>query len=174
MKFNGEITKIDTDIRTRMTSLTILLDNNINTWLGEQKSSQAIVEIKGNKRSLNANGLAWALMQEIAKSVGITKEEVYRDLIKNVGDFEIIPIRDDALEKFCSAWSKNGVGWVTETTTSKLEGYTNVLCYYGTSTYDNKQMIRFINAIKQECEQLGIPTDEKEIESLLETWKGEK
>lgn len=112
-------------------------------------------------------------MQEIAKSVGITKEEVYRDLIKNVGDFEIIPIRDDAVEKFCSAWSKNGVGWVTETTTSKLEGYTNVLCYYGTSTYDNKQMKRFIDAIKQECEGLGIPTDEKEIESLLETWKGE-
>jgi hypothetical protein len=173
MKFNGEITKIDTDIRTRTSLLTILLESNINTWLGEQKSSHAIVEIKGDKRSLNANAMAWALIQEIAKSVGITKEEVYRDLIRNVGDFELIPIKEEAVDKFCNAWSKNGVGWVTETTTSKLKGFKNVLAYYGTSTYDKKQMSRFIDAIIQECDSLGIPVNENEMQSLIQTWEGE-
>lgn len=173
MKFNGEITIIDTDIRTRTSLLTILLESNINTWLGEQKGSHAIVEIKGGKRSLNANAMAWALIQEIAKSVGITKEEVYRDLIRNVGDFELIPIKEEAVDKFCNAWSKNGVGWVTETTTSKLKGFKNVLAYYGTSTYDKKQMSRFIDAIIQECDSLGIPVNENEMQSLIKTWEGE-
>ena len=73
--------------------------------------------------------------------------------------------------KFKQAWSKNGLGWITDTTRSKLEGYTNVIAYYGSSIYDTKEMSRFIELIIQECEQLHIETRSKEeIDSLLESW----
>jgi hypothetical protein len=60
---------------------------------------------------------------------------------------------------------------MTETMPSKLEGCTNVILYYGSSTYDTAQMSRLINIIVEECRQLGIETKSKEeVESLLRQW----
>ena len=98
-------------------------------------------------------------------------EEIYKDLIKEIGVYEVVPIKDIAVEKFCDAWSQNGLGWITEITKSKLEGYTNVLAYYGSSTYDTKQMARLIDLVIQECNQYGIETrSQEEIESMLKEW----
>lgn len=123
------------------------------------------------KRSLDANAYAWVLLGKLQDKLHIPKEEIYRDAIKNIGSYEVIPIKNEAVEKFRQAWSKKGLGWITETTKSKLDGYTNVLAYYGSSIYDKKEMTRFIEQIIQECEQLDIETKSKtEIDSLLESW----
>lgn len=118
-------------------------------------------EIKEHKqkRSLDANSYSWVLMQKIADKVGNTKEEVYREAIKDVGQFEILPIKDEAVDTFKHAWTKKGLGWICETLgESKLEGYTNVIAYYGTSCYTSDKMAKFIDYIVQECKQLGIET----------------
>ena len=47
----------------------------------------------------------------------------YRDLIKNIGSFEIIPVKNEAVERFRQAWSNHGLGWLTETMKSKLERF---------------------------------------------------
>jgi hypothetical protein len=83
-----------------------------------------------------------------------------------------VPIKDEAVERFRECWSKNGLGWITETIPSKLDGYTNVLTYYGSSVYSQKEMNRFIDLLVQECQQLGIETkSENEIKSLIESWR---
>lgn len=124
------------------------------------------------KRSLDANAYAWVLLGKLQDKLHIPKEEIYRDAIKNIGSYEVIPIKNEAVEKFRQAWSKKGLGWITETTKSKLDGYTNVLAYYGSSIYDKKEMTRFIEQIIQECEQLDIETKSKtEIDSLLRSWE---
>ena len=46
------------------------------------------------KRSLSANGYAWALMDEIAAALRITKEEVYRKAINDVGVFTEMRFKD--------------------------------------------------------------------------------
>lgn len=126
---------------------------------------------KTNNRSLDANGYMWELLGKLKDVLKIEKEDIYRDLIRNIGDYETVPIRNDAVDKFCEAWSKKGLGWITETVPSKLDGYTNVLAYYGSSTYDTKNMSRLIELAIQECEQLGIETKPKaEIDALLESW----
>ena len=76
------------------------------------------------------------------------------------------------VEKFRDAWSKNGLGWVTDTVKSKLDGFTNVVAYYGSSTYDTKEMSRLIDLVIQECNQLGIETKtDEEIKALMESWE---
>lgn len=92
-------------------------------------------------------GYAWVLLGELQEVLNIPKEDIYKDLIKNIGSYEVIPIKNEAVEKFRNAWSKNGLGWITETTKSKLEGFTNVLAYYGSSVYDSKEMSRLIDLI---------------------------
>ena len=55
--------------------------------------------------------------------------------------------------------------------TSKLEGYTNVRNFYGSSAYDKAQMSRLIDLIVQEAKQLGVETlSESEKALLLEGW----
>lgn len=142
------------------------------TWLLEQDNTKKyeVKEYK-EKRSLDANAYAWVLLGKLQDRLHIPKEDIYRDLIRNIGSYEVVPIKNEALEKFKQAWSKNGLGWITDTTRSKLEGYTNVIAYYGSSIYDTKEMSRFIELIIQECEQLHIETRSKEeIDSLLESW----
>ena len=142
------------------------------TWLLEQDNTKKyeVKEYK-EKRSLDANAYAWVLLEKLQDRLHIPKEEIYRDLIRNIGSYEVVPIKNEALSKFKQAWSKNGLGWITDTTKSKLEGYTNVIAYYGSSIYNTKEMSRFIELIIQECEQLHIETRSKEeIDSLLESW----
>ena len=65
-----------------------------------------------------------------------------------------------------------GVGWVCEILgESKLDGYTNVITYYGSSTYDSLQMSRLINLIQEECKQYGIEVmTQAELALLMDGW----
>ena len=121
------------------------------------------------KRSLDANAYAWVLLGKLAAKLNIPKEEVYRQIIRDVGDnYEILPIRDEAVDKWISAWEEKGIGWCCDVLgKSKLGGYTNVIAYYGSSTYDSKQMSNFISLIVQECVEQDIETATPRELSLL-------
>lgn len=121
------------------------------------------------KRSLDANAYAWALIGQIAQKVGKGKTEVYRDYISEIGDFETVCVQNKAVDKFREAWEHNGLGWVTETVKSKINGCTNILCYYGSSTYDTAQMSRLIDLIVQDAKALGIPTETPEQLALMKS-----
>lgn len=123
-------------------------------------------------RSLNANAKCWAMCDQIAKALKITKEEVYRKCITEVGPYTPLPIKAEAVEDFQRIWSSHGVGWVCVVMDdSKIEGYKLVFAYQGSSAYDTKQMSRLIDCIMQEAESLGIETlSERERSLLLDAW----
>ena len=124
-----------------------------------------------NRRSRDANALAWVLIDKIAEKTRIPKKEVYRNAIREIGGVsEMVCVQDKAVERLRSGWEKNGIGWQTETAPSKLPGCTNVILYYGSSTYDTAQMSRLLDLIIQECEQQGIPTLRDEADALLGKW----
>ena len=125
------------------------------------------------KRSLDANSYAWVLLGKLANRVGLPKEEVYREFIKDVGgNYEVLPIRNDAVDKWISNWQSKGIGWVCDILgESKLDGYTNVITYYGSSTYDSLQMSRLINLIQEDCKQYGIEVmTPAELALLMDGW----
>ena len=133
--------------------------------------------VKAKKpRSLDANALAWKLCTEIANAVGVTKEEVYRDAIKGVGEYTPLPIREDAVDEFKRIWAGHGVGWFAEVVdNSKLAGFKLCFAYQGSSVYTVEQMSRLIDALMQDAEALGIDTmSEREKSLLLEAWGNEK
>ena len=126
------------------------------------------------KRSLDANAYAWVMISRLAERLNIPKTDIYRQAIKEIGgNSDVVCILDKAVDSLCDGWQRNGIGWLTETFPSKLDGCTNVTLYYGSSTYDTAQMSRLINNIVEECRQLGIETKSKEeLDSLLGAWKG--
>ena len=117
----------------------------------KQFDNLKMFEIKEHKekRSLDANAYAWVLLGKLQEKLCITKEEIYRNLIKEIGSYEIVPVKDEAVERFTQSWNKNGLGWITDTMKSKLKGFTNVICYYGSSSYNNQEMSRLIDLIIQ-------------------------
>ena len=122
------------------------------------------------KRSLSANGYAWVLMDKIAAALRITKEEVYRKAINDVGVFTEIKVKDaDAARRFKQIWQANGLGWLTKTVND-----TTVYAYYGSSTYDTAEMARLIDYIVDEAKRLHIETLPPEKLEIMKTEWGKK
>jgi len=140
----------------------------------EEKVYTAEIKPYRKKRSLDANGYYWKLCGELSAKLNIPPVEIYRQHIQNIGNnYEILPLKDEAVEKFCEAWQRNGMGWLTNTLgPSKLEGYTNIMAYYGSSTYDSKQMSQLIDLLVTDCREQGIDTaTPEEIERMKQQYE---
>ena len=131
------------------------------------------VEIKEykKKRSLNANSYCWALIQEIADALGSTKEEIYKKFIKEKGIFRTMKVDNNALNTLTYLWQDKGLGWVVDIL-DKNEEDTEVILYYGTSSYNSKQMATFIDYIVESAKDIGIQVlSPQELALLKENWK---
>ena len=125
------------------------------------------------KRSLDANAYCWVLINKLADVMRIPPTEVYRQAIQDIsGNSEILPVRDDAVEQFKQAWSHNGIGWlVRDMGKSKLQGYRNLMVYYGSSVYTGSQMNALIDHLIQDCKALDIETlTPDKLSLLMEEW----
>ena len=105
---------------------------------------------------------------EYPEKLGDTAENIYRHYVKDYGVRDYILVQDQAVEELQNRWNKKGMGWFAETMRKgKVEGTTTVIVYYGSSSYDSKEMSRLVDAIIADCEENGIHTMTKnEIMSL--------
>ena len=179
-ELTGKIANVSLDYFSGRHLVTFLLNEGsqaramIGDLEGQEKLSLKIGKLK-KKRSLDANAYCWTLIGKIAEKTGLPKDEVYREAIKAVGSYEIVCVKEEAADSLRKGWEHNGLGWQTDTMLSKLDGCTNVVLYYGSSTYDVEQMTRLIDSIVQDCKSLGIETKaQNEIDSLLNSWGGKK
>lgn len=89
----------------------------------QDKTKQYELKEYKPKRSLDSNAYCWVLLGKLQDELHIKKEDIYRDLIRNIGSYEIVPIKNDAVERFRESWSRSGIGWITETMKSKFERF---------------------------------------------------
>lgn len=144
---------VDKDSRTAIKQIVDELD----------KDTQYTFEVSrpSKRKTLDQNAYLWVLCDRIAMRIHSTKEEVYKGVIKDVGTSDILLVQDKAVDRLCNNWSKKGIGWFCERTDSRIKDWTNVICYYGTSCYDRKEMSRLIEEIVNEAKSLGISTEVK-------------
>lgn len=125
------------------------------------------------KRSLDANAYMWRLLDEESKILHVTREELYRKAIRAVGVYDDVAVIGKAVPAFVRGWSERGIGWFTETFDSKLAGCVKVRVYYGSSSYDSKQMARLIDYVVEDAQHLGIETlTPDELERMKTEWAG--
>ena len=128
------------------------------------------------KRSNDANAYFFVLADKLAERLNIPKTEIYRHYVKEIGGVsEIVCVKNEAVDKLCNGWEHNGLGWQTDRVPSKINGCTNVVLYYGSSTYNTEQMSRLINLIVEDCKAQGIETKTpEEIANILSLWESER
>ena len=128
------------------------------------------------KRSLNANSYCWVLCDNIAKELSkdgtiTTKEVVYQDSILQIGTFEPMIWEEKNFEKCKEIWQKQGLGFLVQEVARKNK-CVKVHCYYGSSTYDSKEMSLLIQSLVELAESLNLETKSRaEIDSLLRSWE---
>lgn len=137
------------------------------------KDYEVIIRRKRRKRSLDANAYLWVLIGKLGAKLHKSDREIYREFIKDNGVFEIVPIRKDAIVRWTENWNKNGIGWVCDNLGEcrNTEGYHNLKCYYGSSTYTSEEMARLIDAVVFDCKAQGIETmTPNEIAEMVQKW----
>ena len=178
MQTTGQIVDINIDFETRKPKISLLLNTDEISIVEQLKNENKLnIEMKKwfKKRSLDANAYCWVLCDSIAKELSkdgtiITKEKVYQDAILQIGSFEPFIVQESGFEKFKRIWENQGLGFMIQEV-SKKDKCIRVNCYYGSSTYDTKEMSLLINLLVDSAKTLGLETKtSEEINSLLESW----
>lgn len=145
----------------RKQRLTLEIDGDFRQEFDNLHEADLDIEIKKyrQKRSLDANAYAWVLIDKIAKVMRIDKKQVYQEAIRNIGGVsETVCVQTAAVDRLCSSWASHGLGWQADVMPSKIEGCSNVVLYFGSSTYDTRQMSALIDQLVQDAKALGIET----------------
>ena len=126
------------------------------------------------RRSLDANAYAWVLIDKLADELRMSKVDVYRSAIRDIGGVsEVVRVHADGYETLRRCWERHGVGWQVEQMPCRDSGYVNAIMYYGSSAYDTRQMSALIDHLVQDCTALGIETmPPYKLHGLLESWDG--
>ena len=144
----------------------------------ERRNRLYDLEVKEHreKRSQDANSYAWVLMDKLAAAIGSTKEEVYRQKVREIGPFKDFTLTENEAGTFRVAWEKIGEAWPTEQVDYAPDGERVVIrAYYGSSTYNTKQMSRLIDSIVDDCKAVGVETLTPDKLALLKKgWRGDE
>lgn len=173
----GTITDIGIDYKTNKTKISLLLNTKALDIVEELKNENKLnIELKKYRkhRSLDANSYFWKLLTELCELAEIDTVEEYKRRVKELGIFRQFKTEKDNIKTFEKMWTSQGMAWfceVADTTYIENIEFKIINAYYGSSSYNSKQMSRLIDGVVQDCEIYGIETKPKEeIESLLKEW----
>ena len=137
--------------------------------LDKNKKYELVIKEHRKRRSKDANAYFWEFLDQLATKMRMGKRELYRELIRDIGGVStIVCTKNEAVPVLIDKWSQNGIGWFADIEESKIEGCSNVILYYGSSTYDSSQMSRLIDRLIFECNIVGIDTTDLKTKTLLE------
>lgn len=173
MDFTGQIKNISNDYITGELQITFSV-NEKSTILPEYEllkdCEKLRIEAKKyrNRRSLDANAYLWVCLQKMAEDLKSDKWSLYLRMLKQYGQFTYIVIKPNAVESVKKQWREcEELGEIDVNGTKAIQ----MLCYYGSSTYDTKEMSVLIDGVVGECKELGIETlSPSELQRIKESW----
>ena len=171
MKVTGRIVGANIDFRTNKPTLTLEINelNDFKHIVDDLKDKNKLsIEVKPyrQRRSLDANAYAWALIGKIADVVRAGKDEIYLAMIKRYGQSELISVLSHVP-------IGNYIKYFEEAGESRLNGkdFTHYRVYKGSSEFDSREMSIFIDGVVSEAKDLGIQTETpNQIAEMKSRW----
>ena len=172
MEFTGKLKGIARDWNTNQFNITFSINessvvNEIDKLKDCKLSIKAVKHRE--KRSLDSNAYAWVLMQKIAEAVNSDKWSIYLECLKKYSrSFSHVIVKPEAVEKMKELY-RTCVD-LGEISVNGITGH-QLQVYYGSSTFNTKEMSVFIDGIVSECKELGIETlAPEELERMKALW----
>lgn len=120
-----------------------------------------------NRRSLDANAYMWVLIGKIADKLRKSKEEVYRDMLRDYGQGGVVKIPNRSVEHFKRAFPYHE----KHESLPDEERAQYYRFWLGSSAYDTQEMSILIDGVVQEARTLGIETaTPEELARMKEEW----
>ena len=177
MEATGTLEEIDLDYKTNKAKISFLINEKSKlTTIEELRGIKLKIIAKKDikKRSINANNYFWKVLQELCELAEIDTKEEYKRRIKELGIFRRFKIEKENVKTFEKIWTSQGIAWFCEIAdTEIIENieFKIINAYYGSSSFNSKQMSRLIKDLVEDCKIYGIETKTQlEIKSLLENW----
>ena len=171
MECIGKLKSISRNWLSGNWEITFSVEENITGYIDKIKDKLLRITVKQyrEKRSLDSNAYAWVLMQKIAEAVHSDKWSVYLDMLEKYSRaFTHVIVRPDVVPRFEAEWrTVRNLGEIS------VNGQTGIQMqlYFGSSTFDTKEMSVFIDGLIEECRQLEIETlPPNEIERMKREW----
>lgn len=171
METTGRLKNITRDWETNKPLVTFEVD-----WLpGIDNMSGKVLDITATvhreKRSRNANALLWSCIGKMASSLHTDKWEVYLKMLKRYGEYTYVCVKPKAVEMLKKQWREcEEIGVVDINGTPAVQ----LLCYYGSSTFNTKQFSDFLDGVFSEMEEMGLETpSQEELRKSLEAWENQ-
>lgn len=171
MECTGKLKSVSKNWISRKWEVTFEINEDITASIDKirDKLLNLTAKIHREKRSLDANAYAWVLMQKIAEAIHTDKWTVYLMMLERYSPvFTHIIVRTEAVERVKGEWRT-----VKVLGPIQVNGSTGIQlqCYFGSSTFDSKEMASFIDGIVSECKEMGIETlPPDEIERMRREW----
>ena len=181
VELTGKVVSIKPDAATGKVRLTFEIDENqVSDCCLLKDYDQVSLRVfrYRPKRSSEANRYFWYLCNEIAErltdeKVKHTKDDIYQKYIKEFGVYDEEELDAETAKSRRKEWEARGTGWVTEQVDFAADGENVIIrFYYGSSTYNTKQMARLIDSATQDCDAMGIQAKtQEELKRVLFSWK---
>ena len=172
MEFTGKIQNVSKDWQTGQFQITFSVNesgaiNEINNIKDCQKLSIKAVKHR-ERRSLDANAYLWVLLQKMAEALHMDKWGLYLEKLGEYGVFTHIIVKPHMVEKVKEEWrtvKELGEVCVNGTTGIQLQ------CYFGSSTYNTKEMSVLIDEAVRQAKELDIETlPPNQLASMKASW----
>jgi hypothetical protein len=170
-EFTGTIKDLNTDYQTGKIALTFVVEEKqaaINCYNKLHDADRLTIKVDKHRerRSLNANNYAWALLTEIGNVMRLSKDDVYFLMLKRYGQSEMISGKDGIpigdYVKYCE---RAGESWLNGTL------FKHYRVYKGSSEFTKEEMAVFLDGVVQEAQDLEIDTrTPDEIAKLKDLW----
>ena len=170
-ELNGTLKDLNIDYQTGKALLTFAVDqkqNAVNCWDKLHGADRLTIKVDKHRerRSINANNYAWALLTEIGNELRISKDDVYFLMLKRYGQSEMISVKDGIpIGQYVKYCERAGESWLNGTL------FKHYRVYKGSSEFTKEEMAVFLDGVVQEAQDLNIDTRHPdEIARLKDLW----
>lgn len=165
----GNVKSITRDFITGKAAVTVQFDavspQDLQALSNEEKY-QITIDKPKKKRSLDANGMLWACIGEITAALNADKWQIYLQMLKRYGKYTYIVVKENVVDAVKRQWRECEV--IGEIDIHGSKGI-QMLCYFGSSTYDSKEFSVLLNGVIAEMQDIGLqPPPSKEMRKALE------
>lgn len=168
METIGRVKNVTRDFLTDKLLITFEIDTKPNF-----DELQGDLDIKAekhrNRKSRNANSYLWKLLQLMAEATKSDRETIYLEMLKRYSRaFTFLIVKESALERTMQEF-RTCID-LGEVKVNGQEGH-QLQVFFGSSTFDSKEMSVLIDGVVSEAKELGIETlPPYEIERLKKEW----
>ena len=175
MECSGKLCEVSKDWMSKRFKLTFEVDGDVSGSIDKLSGCEKLdISAKKHreKRSLNANGLLWKCIGDIAGALRADKWQVYLTMLKRYGKFTYIVVKEKAVEAVKNQWREcEVIGEVTVNGQKAVQ----MLCYFGSSTLDSKEFSVLLDGVISEMKEMGLETPmQSDLKRVIEEYEEQR